>query len=106
VQFSSFSGLYDTHSGQHQKFWQFGRRNATALYLLSDRAASASAMSNVSSSNYAFYRSSTFERGALLAANLGDDADTTTAVFGQLAGAFYGAEAIPEFWLERLAMRD
>ena len=37
---------------------------------------------------WAFYRSSTFERGALLAANLGDDADTTAAVFGQLAGAF------------------
>jgi ADP-ribosyl-[dinitrogen reductase] hydrolase len=55
---------------------------------------------------WAFYRSSTFERGALLAANLGDDADSTAAVFGQLAGAFYGAEAIPESWLERLAMRE
>jgi ADP-ribosyl-[dinitrogen reductase] hydrolase len=52
---------------------------------------------------WAFYRSSTFERGALIAANLGDDADTTAAIFGQLAGAFYGAEAIPESWLERLA---
>ena len=55
---------------------------------------------------WAFYRSSTFERGALLAANLGDDADTTAAIFGQLAGAFYGAEAIPESWLEPLAMRE
>jgi ADP-ribosyl-[dinitrogen reductase] hydrolase len=43
--------------------------------------------------------------GTLLAANL-DDSDTTAAIFGQLAGAFYGAEAIPESWLERLAMRD
>jgi len=55
---------------------------------------------------WAFYRSSTFERGALLAANLGDDADTTAAVFGQLAGAFYGAEAIPQGWLAKLAMRE
>jgi len=55
---------------------------------------------------WAFYRSSTFEKGALLAANLGDDADTTAAIFGQLAGAFYGAEAIPESWLERLVMRE
>ena len=55
---------------------------------------------------WAFYRSSTFERGALLAANLGDDADTTAAAFGELAGAFYGSEAIPESLLERLAMRD
>jgi hypothetical protein len=30
----------------------------------------------------------------------------TAAIFGQLAGAFYGAEAIPESWLERLAMRE
>ena len=55
---------------------------------------------------WAFCRSSTFERGALLAANLGDDADTTAAVFGQLAGAFYGAEAIPQGWLAKLAMRE
>ena len=32
------------------------------------------------------------------AVNLGDDADTTGAVYGQLAGAFYGAEAIPAAW--------
>jgi ADP-ribosyl-[dinitrogen reductase] hydrolase len=53
---------------------------------------------------WAFYRSNTFKKGALLAANLGDDADSTAAIFGQLAGSFYGAEAIPESWLERLAM--
>ena len=48
---------------------------------------------------WAFYRSSSFERGALLAANLGNDADTTCAIYGQLAGAFYSASAIPEKWL-------
>ena len=41
---------------------------------------------------WAYYRSNTFADGAFLAANLGDDADTTTAVFGQLAAAFYGVE--------------
>jgi hypothetical protein len=35
---------------------------------------------------WAFYRSNTFEEGALLAANLGNDADTTAAIYGQLAG--------------------
>jgi ADP-ribosyl-[dinitrogen reductase] hydrolase len=55
---------------------------------------------------WAFAESESFEEGALLAVNLGDDADTTGAVFGQIAGAFYGAEAIPARWLERLAMRD
>jgi ADP-ribosyl-[dinitrogen reductase] hydrolase len=55
---------------------------------------------------WAFYRSDTFEKGALLAANLGDDADTTAAVFGQLGGAFYGVDAIPAKWLAKLAMRE
>ena len=34
--------------------------------------------------------------------NLGHDSDTTGAVYGQLAGAHYGAEAIPFEWVERL----
>jgi ADP-ribosyl-[dinitrogen reductase] hydrolase len=55
---------------------------------------------------WAFYRSNTFEKGAVLAANLGDDADTTAAIFGQLAGAFYGVDAIPAKWLAKLATRE
>jgi ADP-ribosylglycohydrolase len=47
---------------------------------------------------WAFYKSDTFEEGALLAVNLGDDADTTGAVYGQIAGAFYGIEKIPLKW--------
>ena len=39
----------------------------------------------------------------LLAANLGDDADTTAAIYGQIAGAHYGAEAIPSKWRSKLA---
>jgi ADP-ribosyl-[dinitrogen reductase] hydrolase len=38
--------------------------------------------------------------------NLGNDADTTGAVFGQLVGAFYGDEGIPSRWLEKLALRE
>ena len=51
---------------------------------------------------WAFDRSTCFEDGALLAVNLGDDADTTGAVYGQLAGAFYGLGGIPERWMEKL----
>lgn len=54
---------------------------------------------------WAFARSDSFAEGALLAVNLGDDADTTGAVYGQLAGAFYGESGIPARWLERLHMR-
>ena len=53
---------------------------------------------------WAFDRSDTFREGALLAVNLGDDADTTGAIYGQIAGAHYGAEAIPADWRAKLAM--
>lgn len=51
-------------------------------------------------------RTATFEDAVLTAANLGDDADTTAAITGQLAGAVYGLSAIPELWLAKLAWRD
>jgi ADP-ribosylglycohydrolase len=37
-----------------------------------------------------------FENAVLLAVNLGDDADTTAAVTGQIAGALYGYSAVPQ----------
>lgn len=55
---------------------------------------------------WAFHKSDNFRDGALLAVNLGDDADTTGAVYGQIAGAYYGEEGIPKEWREMLAMRD
>jgi ADP-ribosylglycohydrolase len=55
---------------------------------------------------WAFHQSSSFQEGCLLVVNLGDDADTTGAVYGQLAGAFYGLAGIPATWLERLSMRQ
>ncbi|HSC88134.1 MAG TPA: ADP-ribosylglycohydrolase family protein [Polyangiaceae bacterium] len=51
---------------------------------------------------WAFDRSNDFRSGCLLAANLGEDADTTAAIYGQLAGAFYGEEGLPEDWLAKL----
>jgi ADP-ribosylglycohydrolase len=47
---------------------------------------------------WAFYTAKDFREGALLAVNLGDDADTTGAVYGQIPGAYYGFEGIPESW--------
>lgn len=55
---------------------------------------------------WAFHSSASFEEGLLLAVNLGDDADTTGAVYGQLAGAFYGESAIPAKWLEKIYDRQ
>lgn len=55
---------------------------------------------------WAFDAQEGFEQAVLAAANLGDDADTTAAVCGQLAGAFYGLSGIPGRWIQKLAMRD
>lgn len=55
---------------------------------------------------WAFQAGSSFREGALLAVNLGDDADTTGAVYGQLAGAFCGVEDIPEGWREKIVLRE
>jgi ADP-ribosyl-[dinitrogen reductase] hydrolase len=55
---------------------------------------------------WAFHHSTSFREGALLSANLGDDADTTTAIYGQLAGAYYGEVGIPEEWRAKLALAD
>ena len=42
--------------------------------------------------------------GCLAAVNLGDDADTTAAVYGQIAGVYYGAVCVPGKWRVKLAM--
>lgn len=55
---------------------------------------------------WAFWNTGSFKEGVLRAVNLGDDADTTGAIYGQLAGAFYGAEEIPKRWRKKLAMHE
>lgn len=55
---------------------------------------------------WAFHRTPDFRSGSLAAVNLGDDADTTGAVYGQLAGAFYGASGIPAERIARPALRE
>lgn len=55
---------------------------------------------------WSFANSDSFQQGALLAANLGDDADTTAAIYGQLAGAYYGYRHLPLPWLEKLAWHE
>jgi ADP-ribosyl-[dinitrogen reductase] hydrolase len=54
---------------------------------------------------WCFHNTENYRDAILTAANLGDDADTTAAICGQLAGAFYGKSEIPEKWLARLVMR-
>lgn len=55
---------------------------------------------------WCFWTTSSFEDAVLKAANLGDDADTTAAICGQVAGAYYGGSNIPEKWLRCISMNQ
>lgn len=55
---------------------------------------------------WAFYDARDFRQAVLRAVNLGNDADTTGAVCGQLAGACWGESGIPQEWREGLKRRD
>ena len=54
----------------------------------------------------AFHNAPDLQTAVLRAVNLGDDADTTGAVCGQLAGAYWGESGMPVLWLENLDRRD
>lgn len=104
-----------------------GARRDVVLGSVSDRCAGAVAKilqgswrgkprSEVRSSGYVVHsleaalwsvgRTGSFAEAVLTAANLGDDADTTAAITGQLAGALCGASGIPAEWLAKLAWRE
>ena len=55
---------------------------------------------------WAFHGAKDFREAVLRAVNLGDDADTTGAVCGQLAGAYWGEPGIPQEWQNGLARKD
>jgi ADP-ribosyl-[dinitrogen reductase] hydrolase len=50
----------------------------------------------------AFFDTDTFEDCVVEAVNRGGDADTTGAIAGMIAGAYYGLAALPERWLRAL----
>lgn len=53
---------------------------------------------------WCFYTTNNFEDGCIKAVNLGEDTDTVGAVYGQLAGAYYGISSIPERWLAKIVL--
>lgn len=62
------------------------------------------AVASLEAAQWCFHRTDSFEAAVLAAANLGDDADTTAAIVGQIAGAHYGVDGIPMRWREKLHM--
>jgi ADP-ribosyl-[dinitrogen reductase] hydrolase len=55
---------------------------------------------------WAFHDAGTFEEAVLRAVNLGDDADTTGAICGQLAGVYWGELQFPDSLRSSLARMD
>lgn len=51
---------------------------------------------------WGFFNFDDFESGVLKVVNFGGDSDTIGAIYGGLAGAYYGVEAIPERWRKGL----
>jgi len=63
-------------------------------------------MESLEASLWAFYSADSFEQAVLRGVNLGDDADTTGAICGQLAGAYWGESQIPNRLRSPLARMD
>lgn len=61
---------------------------------------------SLEASLWAFHNAASFEEAVLKAVNLGDDADTTGAICGQLAGAYWGESGIPQSLRSGLARMD
>lgn len=55
---------------------------------------------------WCFYHTDSFQAALIKAVNLGDDTDTTAAIVGQLAGAYYSVQGIPKEYLQELWRRD
>jgi len=55
---------------------------------------------------WCFAKTDSYAEAVLTAVNLGDDADTTAAVCGQIAGAYYGQNGIPPAWRKKLHLHD
>ena len=72
----------------------------------SDIVGSGYVVQSLEAALWCFWHTTSFEAAILAAANLGDDADTTAAICGQLAGAYYGSQHIPKHWKQQLYRSD
>lgn len=76
------------------------------LLTISDINPSGYVVDSLKTALFCFTHTDNFKDGCLMATNMGGDADTNAAIFGQLAGAYYGMRGIPIDWLDKLAWRE
>ncbi|KAJ5272891.1 hypothetical protein N7478_008016 [Penicillium angulare] len=72
----------------------------------SDIKSSGWVVDTLESALWGFFNYARWADGALAVVNLGGDADTAGAIYGALAGVFYGYESIPERWIFGMVNSD
>ena len=103
-----YSPVYNYWLFQHVALCPAIDRVARGVYKhkqASELAAPGKAADALEGALWAFHGTSDFEEGALAAVGLGGDTDATAAVYGQLAGAYYGDVNIPMRWRDKVARR-
>ena len=71
-------------------------------FLVSNFTRNVSAIGAVPAALGAFLLSEKFEDAIIIAVNAGGDTDTTGAMAGAIAGAYWGGSAIPGKWLDKM----
>lgn len=94
-----FNALYGTKCGKIP-------RKYFSDWINGDVDGSGFVLDSIKASLWAFMTSNSFEEAVLRAVNLGDDADTTGAVVGQMAGAYWGYSQIPTALIDGLDRKD
>lgn len=89
-----------TDLAQSQGDWNWRKKSR------SDIKSSGYVIHTLEAAMWSVANTTSFEEAVLMAANLGDDADTVGAVAGQIAGALYGLKNIPEKWRKILTDYD
>ena len=55
---------------------------------------------------WSFLKTNTFIDGLYMLINMGEDTDTVGAIYGQIAGAYYGKDGIDKYYIENLYKYD
>lgn len=101
-----FAGYTFTHPVLVERFAPYGSVSDWASKTDADIRSSGWVIDTLECAMWAFYKFETWADGALAVVNLGEDSDSAGAVYGALAGVFYGVEAIPQRWLDAMQNAD
>lgn len=63
-------------------------------------------LSSLTLALWGFFTTDNFKDGLLKVVNCGGDSDTNGAIYGQIAGSYYGLNGIPEDWVNIIYKKD